>query len=51
MQQLNYTRYVFQGGDIGGYILRHQAASYPDNLVTALSNFWLVRPNDTDLAR
>lgn len=51
MQQLNYTKYVFQGGDIGGYILRHQAASYPDNLVTALSNFWLVRPNDTDLSR
>lgn len=51
MQQLNYSRYVFQGGDIGGYILRHQAALYPDNLVTALSNFWLVRPNATDLAR
>jgi pimeloyl-ACP methyl ester carboxylesterase len=51
MQQLNYTRYVYQGGDIGGWILRHQAASYPDQLVTALSNFWIQKPNDTDLAR
>jgi pimeloyl-ACP methyl ester carboxylesterase len=51
MQQLNYTKYVYQGGDIGGVILRHQAASYPGNLVSALSNFWIQRPNDTDLAR
>jgi len=51
MQQLNYTRYVYQGGDIGAWILRHQAASYPNQLVSALSNFWLQKPNDTDLAR
>ena len=51
MQQLNYTRYVYQGGDIGGWILRHQAASYPKQLVSALSNFWLQKPTDTDLAR
>ena len=51
MQHLNYTKYVYQGGDIGGWILRHQAASYPDTLVSALSNFWIQKPNDTDLAR
>lgn len=51
MQQLNYTKYVYQGGDIGGFILRHQAASFPDQLVSALSNFWIQRPDDTDLAR
>lgn len=51
MQQLNYTKYIYQGGDIGGFILRHQAASYPDQLVSALSNFWIQKPNDTDLAR
>jgi hypothetical protein len=51
MQQLNYTRYVYQGGDIGGWILRHQAAYHPDTLVSALSNFWIQKPNDTDLAR
>lgn len=51
MQQLNYTRYVYQGGDIGGFILRRQAASHPNQLVSALSNFWIEKPNDTDLAR
>lgn len=51
MQQLNYTKYVYQGGDIGGWILRHQAASYPEQLVTALSNFWIQKPNATDLER
>lgn len=49
MQQLGYPRYVQQGGDIGGFVLRRQAALYPDNVVSALSNFWVVRPNDTDL--
>ena len=51
MLQLGYEKYVVQGGDIGGFILRHQAAAYPASVVSALSNFWLVRPNATDLAR
>ncbi|KAM0721978.1 hypothetical protein Q7P37_002904 [Cladosporium fusiforme] len=51
MEQLNYTKYVYQGGDIGALIMRFQAISYPDNLVSALSNFWIVQPNQTDLAR
>lgn len=51
MQQLGYSKYVIQGGDIGGYILRHQANSYPNNVVSVLSNFWLIAPTDEDLAR
>nr|POE50142.1 putative epoxide hydrolase [Quercus suber] len=51
MQQLGYAKYVVNGGDFGGIILRFMAASYPENVVSMLSNFWLIKPNSTDLAR
>ena len=51
MQQLNYTRYVVQGGDFGSVILRFIAASYPDNVISALSNLYIVPPNATDRER
>ena len=51
MHQLNYSRYVIQGGDLGGIILRYQAALFPDSVVSILSNFWIISPNATDIAR
>ncbi|MCJ1435051.1 hypothetical protein MMC27_004421 [Xylographa pallens] len=51
MQQLNYTKYVIQGGDYGGSILRLVAGDYPSSVVSVLSNFWLSPPNDTDTLR
>jgi pimeloyl-ACP methyl ester carboxylesterase len=51
MLQLNYTRYVIQGGDLGGYILRYQASSHPETVVSVLCNFWIEPPNQTDIAR
>ena len=51
MQQLNYTRYVVQGGDFGSVILRYIAASYPENVISALANFYIVPPNATDWKR
>ncbi|KAK5050969.1 hypothetical protein LTR84_003528 [Exophiala bonariae] len=51
MQQLGYERYVIQGGDFGGMILRHMAPDFPANVVSVLSNFWLVPPNTTDIDR
>jgi pimeloyl-ACP methyl ester carboxylesterase len=51
MKQLNYYKYVIQGGDLGGLVLRHQAYLYPDSVVSCHSNFWVVPPNATDLER
>ncbi|TVY42918.1 putative epoxide hydrolase [Lachnellula occidentalis] len=51
MKQLNYSKYVIQGGDLGGLILRHQAYLYPDSVISCLSNFWVVAPNQSDLER
>ncbi|KAK4543457.1 hypothetical protein LTR36_005600 [Oleoguttula mirabilis] len=51
MHQLQYAKYVMQSGDFGAIIMRYQAVSYPQNLVSVLSNFWPVQPNATDLAR
>ncbi|KAH7110582.1 Alpha/Beta hydrolase protein [Dendryphion nanum] len=51
MTQLNYTKYVINGGDLGGFVLRHQAASYPSNVVATMCNFWLIQPNSTDMTR
>lgn len=51
MHQLNYTRYVIQGGDFGGTILRYIASDYPASVVSVLDNFWVVPPNATDLQR
>lgn len=51
MIQLNYTKYLINGGDFGGVILHYQAHSYPQNVVSVLSNFWPIRPNATDEAR
>lgn len=51
MQQLGYKKYVIQGGDFGGMILRHMAPDFPENVVSVLSNFWLIPPNATDIDR
>ncbi|KAL9045820.1 MAG: hypothetical protein Q9214_001208, partial [Letrouitia sp. 1 TL-2023] len=51
MKQLGYNKYVIQAGDWGGIVLRYTAGLHPDNVVSALSNFFVVAPNATDLAR
>ena len=51
MLQLGYNKYVMQGGDFGGLILRYLAAAYPENVVSVLSNFYIVTPNETDWKR
>ncbi|KAL7813117.1 alpha/beta-hydrolase [Trichoderma gracile] len=51
MQQLGYVRYVIQGGDFGGVILRFQAHLFPHNVVSALSNFWIIQPDQSDFRR
>ncbi|KAI1028720.1 hypothetical protein LB503_002145 [Fusarium chuoi] len=49
MLQLGYSRYVIQGGDFGGVILRYQAHHFPKNVISALSNFWIIQPSNNDL--
>lgn len=51
MEQLDYHKYVVQGGDFGGSIMRIMAGDYPSSVVSILSNFWLIPPNATDLLR
>jgi hypothetical protein len=51
MQQLNYTQYVIQGGDLGSWILRFQAWLYPKSVVSVMTNLWSVALNETDLER
>jgi pimeloyl-ACP methyl ester carboxylesterase len=51
MLQLNYTHYVIQGGDFGGFINRFMASSHPESVLSVHNNFWLVQPNSTDIAR
>ncbi|PQE23770.1 epoxide hydrolase protein [Rutstroemia sp. NJR-2017a BBW] len=50
-KQLGYPQYVIQGGDFGGFTLRYMAGQFPDNVVSSLSNFFLIQPNATDLER
>ncbi|KAH7308303.1 Alpha/Beta hydrolase protein [Rhexocercosporidium sp. MPI-PUGE-AT-0058] len=50
-QQLNYSKYVVQGGDFGGFTLRYMAAEFSGNVISALSNFFPIPPNSTDAAR
>ncbi|CAM1510877.1 Fc.00g083900.m01.CDS01 [Cosmosporella sp. VM-42] len=51
MRQLGYKKYVIQGGDFGGVILRFQAHLFPKNVVSALSNFWIIQPGEADIRR
>lgn len=51
MKQLNYHKYVVQGGDFGAAIIHIMAGDYPSSVVSVLSNFWLIAPNATDLLR
>lgn len=51
MVQLKYEKYVINAGDLGAFILRYQAASYPSNVVSTICNFWVIEPNATDWAR
>lgn len=51
MSQLGYDKYCMQGGDVGAYIMRHQAALFPNNVVSVHSNFWITQPEPNDLRR
>ncbi|KAL2683343.1 hypothetical protein Neosp_007813 [[Neocosmospora] mangrovei] len=51
MGQLGYSKYVIQGGDFGGVTLRYQSHLFPDHVVSALSNFWVIQPSDDDMRR
>ncbi|KAH7146974.1 Alpha/Beta hydrolase protein [Dactylonectria estremocensis] len=51
MRQLGYSKYVIQGGDFGGVILRYQAHLFPKHVVSALSNFWIIQPEENDMRR
>lgn len=51
MMQLNYTKYVIQAGDLGGFISRWLAHNHPESVVSLVSNFWLSPPNNRDMER
>ncbi|KAH8829942.1 Alpha/Beta hydrolase protein [Flagelloscypha sp. PMI_526] len=51
MLQLNYTRYVAQGGDFGAFTSRYLASMFPENAVSILSNLYSVSPTLEDLSR
>ncbi|RYO82455.1 hypothetical protein DL766_007954 [Monosporascus sp. MC13-8B] len=51
MLQLGYGRYVIQGGDAGGIIMRYQASLYPSSVVSGLNNFWVTSSSERDLER
>ena len=51
MLQLNYTKYVIDGGDFGGMTLRYQAHLFPSNVVSVSSNFWIIQPSSEDMRR
>ncbi|KAJ4318203.1 hypothetical protein N0V84_006959 [Fusarium piperis] len=51
MLQLGYSKYVIQGGDFGGVTLRYQAHLFPEHVVSALSNFWVIQPDESDMRR
>jgi hypothetical protein len=51
MHQLNYSRYVIQGGDFGGHASRYMGAYFPESVVSILPNLFWVLPNTTDLER
>ncbi|UKZ76832.1 hypothetical protein TrVFT333_004547 [Trichoderma virens FT-333] len=51
MNQLGYDKYVIQGGDFGGVILRYQAHLFPKNVVSVLSNFWIIQPGESDIRK
>ncbi|KAM0417315.1 hypothetical protein ACHAPT_012696 [Fusarium lateritium] len=51
MHQLGYSKYVIQGGDFGGVTLRYQAHLFPNHVVSALSNFWVIQPDENDMRR
>jgi pimeloyl-ACP methyl ester carboxylesterase len=40
--KLGYRRYVFQGGDAGDFINRYAAHDFPEDVVSGVSNFWVV---------
>ncbi len=51
MLKLGYKKYVFQGGDAGDFINRYAAVDFPDSVVSGLSNFWVIPPDESDLER
>lgn len=51
MLRLGYSKYVFQGGDAGDLINRYMAVDFPESVVSGHSNFWIIPPNEDDMAR
>lgn len=51
MKQLGYHKYVIQGGDAGGIIMRYQAHYHPESVVSGLNNFWVMSPSEEDRTR
>lgn len=51
MQQLGYSRYVYQGGDAGDFIGHFAALDFPDAVVSGHSNFWIAPPSSADVER
>lgn len=50
MEQLGYQKFVIQAGDWGGIMLRILASAFPNNVLSALSNFWMTPPTTEDRA-
>ena len=48
MQRLGYEKYLIQGGDAGGLIMRYQASFY-SSVIAGLNNFWVISPSSADL--
>ncbi|KAK7934607.1 hypothetical protein PG985_000102 [Apiospora marii] len=51
MRRLGYDRYVWQGGDAGSFIGHFLCLDFPDRVVAAHSNFWVVPPTPEDQER
>ncbi|KAK8063224.1 epoxide hydrolase [Apiospora saccharicola] len=51
MRRLGYDRYVWQGGDAGNFIGHFLCLDFPDRVVSAHSNFWVVPPSTEDQER
>lgn len=51
MKQLGYHKYVIQGGDAGGIIMRYQAHYHLESVISGLNNFWVMSPSEEDRKR
>lgn len=51
MDQLGYERFVLYSTDSGSTVALHIIESSHDRVINRLTDFYLVQPNSTDLAR